>query len=200
MEYKEILKGYLPEKSVDTIFDWIVENKVHLKIAPKRKTKLGDYRPPIKYGNHRISINHDLNKYSFLITLVHEFAHLLVWEKHKSKVKAHGKEWKSTYRELMLNFTGKGVFPSDIEEPLMQSIVNSKASSSSEITLSRCLKKYDDQSHLPSLEELKENAVFAIEGGRKFIKGPKRRTRYKCQCLSDKKYYMVHALTPVYSH
>ncbi len=199
MEHKEILKEYLPEKSIDTIYAWIVDNKVHLKITPKRKTKLGDYRPPIRYNNHRISINHDLNKYAFLITIVHEFAHLFVWEKHKGNVKAHGKEWKLIYRELMLDFTGRGIFPSEIEGFLLKSIVNSKASSTSEIALSRCLKKYDEHAHLPTLEELSENAVFAIEGGRRFIKGPKRRTRYKCQCLSNKKYYMVHALTPVYN-
>jgi len=197
MEEKEILMEYLPEKSVDTIYKWIVEKRVHLKIARERKTKLGDYRPPVYYKNHRISINYNLNKYSFLITLVHEFAHLYVWENHKNKVDPHGKQWKQTYRDLMLNFLDKDIFPQDIESELKKSIKNSKASTASELNLSRIIKKYDSNNGQLTLEELEENTIFLIEGGRRFKKGPKQRTRYKCQNLDNKKIYLVHALTPV---
>lgn len=197
MEEKEVLKEYLPEKSVDTIYNWIVEKSVHLKIARERKTKLGDYRPPVYYKNHRISINYNLNKYSFLITLVHEFAHLYVWERYKNKVDPHGKQWKQTYRDLMLNFLDKEIFPEDIELELKKSIKNSKASTASELNLSRIIKKYDNNYGQTTLEELEENTIFLIEGGRRFKKGPKQRTRYKCQNLDNKKIYLVHALTPV---
>ncbi|PLX03263.1 MAG: sprT domain-containing protein [Marinilabiliales bacterium] len=197
MEEKEVLMEYLPEKSVDTIYKWIVEKSVHLKIARERKTKLGDYRPPINYENHRISINYNLNRYSFLITLVHEFAHLYVWERYKNKVDPHGKQWKQTYRDLMLNFLDKDIFPDDIESELKKSIKNSKASTASELNLSRIIKKYDNNNGQTTLEELEENTIFLIEGGRRFKKGPKQRTRYKCQNLDNKKIYLVHALTPV---
>ncbi len=197
MEEKQVLMDYLPEKSVDTIFKWIVEKSVHLKIARERKTKLGDYRPPVYYKNHRISINYNLNKYSFLITLVHEFAHLYVWEKYKNKVDPHGKQWKQTFRDLMLNFIDKGIFPEDIESELKKSIKNSKASTASELNLSRIIKKYDQNNGQLTLEELEENTIFFIEGGRRFKKGPKQRTRYKCQNMENKKIYLVHALTPV---
>lgn len=197
MEEKQVLMDYLPEKSVDTIFKWIVEKSVHLKIARERKTKLGDYRPPVYYKYHRISINYNLNKYSFLITLVHEFAHLYVWEKYKNKVDPHGKQWKQTFRDLMLNFIDKGIFPEDIESELKKSIKNSKASTASELNLSRIIKKYDQNNGQLTLEELEENTIFFIEGGRRFKKGPKQRTRYKCQNMENKKIYLVHALTPV---
>lgn len=196
MEEKEILKKYLPEGSVNLIFEWIKDKQVHLKISKQRKTKLGDYRPPMQYPNHRISVNHNLNKYSFLITFVHEYAHLLVWENNKNLVNPHGEEWKMEYQRLMYNFLHKGIFPDDIENILSKSIVNSKAASTSDMQLSRILKKYDAPG-LTTLEELEENTFFVIEGGRKFKKGPKQRTRYKCQNLDNKRYYFVHALTPV---
>jgi len=197
MDEKKVLSEYLPEGSVDKTFYWITEKKIHLKISKQRKTKLGDYRPPVHHTNHRISINHNLNKYAFLITLIHEIAHLLVWEKHKGKVEPHGKEWKIEYRNLMYEFLNKGIFPDEIEKVLSKSIINSKASSTSDMNLSRTLKKYDAQTDLLILEDLEENAFFTIDGGRRFKKGPKQRTRYKCQNIENKKFYFVHALTPV---
>ena len=100
--YKDILSDYLPELSVPIVFDWVKSNNVQLKIAKNTTTKLGDYRPPQgRYGFHRISVNHDLNKYNFLLTFVHEFAHLKNWEQHKRNVNPHGKEWKLAFREFL---------------------------------------------------------------------------------------------------
>ena len=198
MEEKNVLSEYLPEGAVEEAFSWIVEKEVHLKISKQRKTKLGDYRPPVYHTNHRISINHNLNKYSFLITFVHEFAHLLVWEKHKGKVDPHGKEWKNEYKRLMLVFLDNDIFPVDLEKVLAKSIENSKAASTSDLKLSRILKKYDNQSDFLTLEDLKENTIFFIEGGRRFKKGQKQRTRYKCQNIDNNKFYLIHALTAVY--
>ena len=39
-------------------------------------------------------MNNNLNKYSFLITITHEIAHMMIWEKHQNKVDPHGEEWK----------------------------------------------------------------------------------------------------------
>lgn len=197
MGEKELLLEYLPEGSVDSVFQWIKDKNIHLKITKQRKTKLGDYRPPTHHPNHRISVNHNLNKFSFLITFVHEFAHLLVWEKKKNLVNPHGKEWKAEYQKLMQNFLHKEIFPNDIENILAKSIINSKASSTSDMHLSRILKKYDAPTDQITLEELEENTLFAIEGGRRFKKGPKQRTRYKCQNIDNKRFYFVHALVAV---
>ncbi len=102
--YKDILLEYLPEKAVPEILNWLENSNVQLKITRNRHTKLGDYRPPIKHKFHKISINYDLNKYNFLITLIHEFAHLNIWEQFKNRVKPHGKEWKEEYSKLLLPF------------------------------------------------------------------------------------------------
>ncbi len=110
-QYKTILNRYLPENSVDQIYDWLQEYNIHLKVSKKRSSKLGDYRPPQNGKGHQITVNYDLNSYAFLITLVHEIAHLLVWEKYRNKVKAHGKEWKETYRQLMAPFMESKYLP-----------------------------------------------------------------------------------------
>ena len=197
MKDDEILVEYLPKKSVKQVMKWIVQKKVHLKITRGRRSKLGDYRPPVNYSNHRISVNHDLNKYSFLITFVHEMAHLNVWEIHQNKVSPHGIEWKAEYRKLMKVVLKNNIFPNDIHQVLSQSIVNSKASSTSELQLTRVLKKYDANSFGISLEDIPENSIFQTESGVQYRKGKKRRTRYLCINLQNNKQYLFHPLSSV---
>ena len=199
MKDKELLAKYLPIGSVDLVMDWIISNNVHLKIAKRRNTKLGDYRPPSsKNPNQRISINHNLNSFAFLITFIHELAHLIVWEKHKNKVAPHGQEWKMEYRILMEPILKKNIFPNELIVVLNKSIINSKASSSSDLHLSRILKKYDPQTEDSNLEDLPINSIFQTETGIRFVKGEKRRTRFICVRVQDNKKYLFHPLTPVY--
>jgi len=197
MKEKEILRQYLPEKSINQVMIWIVQKNVHLKITRNRRSKLGDYRPPVAHPNHRISINHNLNQYSFLITLVHEMAHLNVWENYQNTVTPHGIEWKTEYRTLMKVVLKHDVFPDDIHEVLLQSIINSKASSSADIKLSRVLKKYDEHSTSTHLEDIPDNSVFKTENGNIFKKGKKQRTRYLCLNIENKRQYLFHPLTPI---
>jgi len=197
MKGKEILNQYLPPGAVDLVFEWIVKYHVHLKITKDRKTKLGDYRMPIYHTNHRITVNHNLNQYSFLITFVLELAHLIVFEKYKNAVLPHGDEWKAEYRNLLIHLLERPVFPEDIQKVLKRSVSNIKASSTSDLALSRVLQRYDKNAGHPKLEELEINSVFTIQNGKRFVKGERIRTRIKCQSLQNHKFYLFHPLTPV---
>lgn len=193
---REILTDYLPAGSVDMVIRLVEEYRFQLRITKARRTKLGDYRPPVKKGFHRISVNHNLNPYLFLITLVHEIAHLVVWNQYKNRVKPHGKEWKRVFKELMSQFINDGIFPEDIELPLISYLRNSKASSVSDQKLTRALRKYDDQ-NFKTLEQLHYGKVFKLPDGRSFIRLEKLRTRYRCQSLNNKRFYLINALTEV---
>lgn len=198
MKEKELLTKYLPENAVNKVMNWIIDHNIHLKIAKKRNTKFGDYRPPSNSNsNHRISINYNLNQYAFLITFVHELAHLIVWEYHKNKVTPHGKEWKMEYKSLMEQILTEEIFPSDLITILKQSIISSKASSSSDLKLSRALKKYDPHPVENYLEDLPDNSKFLTSSGITYIKVQKRRTRYLCTNTQNNKQYLFHPLTPV---
>lgn len=195
--YKEILEKYIPDPALELVYGWLVGWKVQLKITRSRSTKLGDYRSPLNGNGHRISINHDLNPYSFLITLIHELAHLIVWEKFGNKVKPHGKEWKSVFGELMGPVMKTRVFPEDVEEALRKYLKNARAASGSDITLTKVLLSYDKKTHL-MLEDLPAEAVFRIHNGREFRKGEKLRKRYRCVCLHSRKNYLINPLMKVY--
>src|ERR1700749_1077248 len=88
------LRSYLPDDCFDEVVYYLQHYKVQLTITRERKTVLGDYRHSHDDKNHRISVNGNLNKYSFLITLLHELAHLFTYERFGHRIQAHGTEWK----------------------------------------------------------------------------------------------------------
>ena len=195
-QYKAILEKYIPEASVELIYEWLRKYKINLKISRKRSSKLGDYRPPQNGKGHQITVNHDLNTYAFLITLVHEIAHLIIWEKYASRVKAHGKEWKQAYRELMLPFFDLNIFPDDISKALKNYLSKSYASSGSDLNMSRVLQRYDPEQVL-TLESLEEGSIFKLPNGKVFKKGARIRKRYRCIRIDDRRVYLVNPLVKV---
>ncbi len=176
------LSTYLPEGSFDDVAKFLTEFKVHLTITRERKSILGDYRNRIHDKNHRISVNGNLNKYSFLITLLHELGHLVSYEKYSNHIQPHGKEWKKEFGQILAGFITKKLFPADIERELIKSLKNPAASSCAEDTLLRILRKYD--THKPGIylvEELPANSIFKVKGGKTFTKGNKIRKRFLCK-------------------
>lgn len=195
---KAILTKYLPDNTVDIIAGWIFHYDFKLKIKKSRASKYGDYRPPLKGTNHQITINHDMNKYAFLITLVHEVAHLTNWNKHRNRVKPHGEEWKSEFKVLMQPFINEEVFPPDVLSALTRYMRDPAASSCSDPHLMRVLKQYDVRVNTVLLEELPANTIFMYSQGRYFVKGEKIRTRFKCVELKTKREYLFSPLAEVY--
>lgn len=186
-----ILHNYIPEKSIPRIHDWLEIYKLHLKIVPVRRTKFGDFRPKHHQKPARITINNDLNKYHFLITLVHEIAHAAVWEKHSRKARPHGLEWQEMYKSKMSVIMELEIFPQELIPTLHSHMQNVKASTCSDAKLYRSLKEFDKPDGYVFLSELKEKCIFKVRGGKQFIKGQKRRTRYLCTEVSSKRNYLV---------
>jgi SprT protein len=193
-----ILNKYVPEQASPLLIHWLIGYQTRLVITGERQTKLGDYRPPYAGAGHSITINHNLNKYSFLITLVHEFAHLSNHLLYKDSVAPHGKEWKLEFKRHMWFFLQSGIFPDDVEKALRRYMANPAASSCSDINLMRILKRYDVDSHLKKhLDELEINTIFKIPDGRIFTKGQLVRKRFKCLEMSTKRLYMISPLMEV---
>jgi len=189
------LNDYLPPGTYEAVLTYLRQYKVHLTVARDRKSVLGDYRHRTNQDNHRISVNGNLNSWSFLITLLHELAHLLAFEHFGNNIMAHGKEWKKVYGGLLDQFLQKKIFPSDIELELLSSLQNPGASSCAEDGLLRVLRRYDKQSHHRLVEELAINTLFRTSDGRVFQKGEKLRKRFKCAEVKTGKVYLF---SPVY--
>ncbi|MGH2623871.1 MAG: SprT-like domain-containing protein, partial [Sphingobacterium sp.] len=180
-DFSKQLSQYLPESAAPIISQWIIDSKCRFKITRARSTKLGDYRAPFKDQPHQITINNNLNSYSFLITTVHEFAHLKTWQNHTNRVKPHGMEWKNTFKGLMDVFLKLNIFPVDITLALINYMNNPAASSCTDLNLYRALKKYDQvKSELTTVDLIPVNQYFTMKNGRLFQKQEKLRKRYKC--------------------
>ena len=192
-----ILYKYIPEKAVPAIAEWIYKFDFKLRIKKSRASKYGDYRPPVQGENHLITINHDMNKYAFLITLIHEIAHLSNWNKNKNKVKPHGEEWKLHYKMLMQQFLTPEIFPVDVINALRKYMNNPAASSCSDLHLLRVLKRYDDRETTVLLEEVKSGTTFSYNTDRFFIKGEQIRKRFKCKEVKTNRIYLFNPLTEV---
>ena len=196
----EILKKYIPEFAVPQIAIWIIEFDFKLKITKERSTKLGDYTSPRDGLNHTITINHNLNQYSFFITLVHEIAHLHTFNQYKNRVNPHGEEWKQSFRILMTPFLSTDHLPLDVLYALRKYLQNPAAASCSDDTLMRTLKLYDTHAtngHLILLEHLPYRTHFLYNGSRIFEKGEKLRKRYRCKEISSGAVYLFSALAEV---
>lgn len=180
----------MPERAIAPCMELIKANAVHLKIVNERITRHGDYRR-LANGQHQITVNATLNKYRFLITLVHEIAHLVAFEKYGRSIKPHGLEWKKTFQYLMLPFIRPEVFPSGLLPLLARHFRNPKASSSTDAHLSIALKGYDEQqSDKTYVFELPLGSVFRLYNGKLFRKGNRRTKRYECVEVNSGKVYL----------
>lgn len=190
------LQQYLPPNTFEPVLHYLQQYKVHLTVARERKSILGDYRHRTPHKNHRISVNGNLNPYAFLITLIHELAHLLTFEQWGNRVQAHGKEWKGVFGQLLAQFIQHKIFPADIEQALVRSISNPAASSCADEVLLRTLRRYDSAAAKARLvEEVPEHGLFKTHDGKVFKKGEKVRKRFKCVEVKTGRLYLF---SPVY--
>lgn len=188
----ETLAKYLPEFAVKPVYDLIVSNEVHLKVVNERVTRHGDYRKA-HTGKHEITVNGSLNKYRFLMTLVHEIAHLVAFEKYGRDIKPHGAEWKHTFQRLMVPFIRPEIFPQQLLPLLARHFRNPSASSDTDTTLSLALKQYDqkeDDKHY--VFQLPYGALFRIHNGKVFQKGALRTKRYECVEVRSGRMYLFN--------
>lgn len=193
------LNNYLPNGAFEPVVQLINHYKVHLTVTKARKSVLGDYRHAFLGANHKISVNGNLNEYEFLITLLHELAHLLCFEQYRNRVEAHGKEWKTIYGQLLAQFIQLGIFPEDIQKALKKTLLNPAATANGETTLLLILRKYDPvkKDGVAFVAHIAEGTLFESQKGKVFRRGKKRRIRIECVEVSTGHIYSFSALTEV---
>lgn len=196
-QHQKVLEKYLPAEFVDSVVELILRHPLEFSIVRPRSTKLGDFRYGPALRRPKITVNGNLNQFSFLITTLHELAHYFAHLEYGGRIKAHGKEWQKTYQKLIYPTIESGHLPKDIEDALLKSLVNVKASSCTDLNLMRVLRNYDENSSSTLfLEDIDENTHFELNG-KWFSKGKLRRKRYLCYELSTRKNYLVSALAEI---
>lgn len=195
-EYQKLRK-YVPEAAADYCIDLWQLYDFPLLIKGDRKTKLGDFRGNRHTKKVSISVNGTLNPHAFLLTYLHELAHLIVWQQHPAGVKPHGPEWQAQFQLLMQPLLNEEVFPVEVLRPLKKYMQRPAASTASCQPLWIALRIQ---------EEKPENALLLaqVPDGQKFrfsntvyMKMEKRRTRVLCQNLSNGRRYLISTAAQV---
>ncbi|TCZ74544.1 SprT-like domain-containing protein [Flaviaesturariibacter aridisoli] len=195
------LARFLPPGTYEPVSAYLNQHTVHLTVARTRKSVLGDYRHRHRGEAHRISVNGDLNTYAFLITLLHELAHLLTFEEFGNRVPPHGAEWKRSFGQLLAQFIQHNVFPEDIRSALERTLHNPAASSCADEVLLRTLRRYDARpADLVLIESLPPGTLFETPDGRVFQKGEKVRKRHRGTEVSTGRVYLFSPVYEVRAH
>jgi len=188
-----ILAKYLPEQAVQPCFELIKEHKAHLKIVNERRTRHGDYRKQAD-GRHLITVNGSLNPYNFLITLIHEIAHLVAFKTYGLRIKPHGIEWKHSFQQLMIPFIRPEIFPQALLPIIANHFRNPSASSDTDAHLALALKQYNQKERDHQyVHEIANGTLFRLKDGRIFKKIGLRVKRYECLEMATGRRFVFHA-------
>lgn len=192
------LRKHIPSPAVPYCYQLWAQQPFQFKLRKTRQSKVGDFS--YKHGQTpQITINDDLHPYLFLITFVHEVAHLRVHHQHGNKAEAHGDEWKDTFKELLQPVMTHEIFPDKLLRGLVRHMSNPKASTFSDPVMTQLLREADPKwSRQTLLSELPEGSLFGLNG-RWYRKGELQRTRVLCVELKTKKKFLVPADMPVQS-
>lgn len=188
---KTNLDSYIPSGAIDPMASLLNDEALVVKVKNERKTRHGDYRL-LPGGKHQITVNANLNQYRFLMTLIHEIAHLEAYKQFGPKIKPHGKEWKYTFKQLMLPFLNPAVFPNDLLPLLAKHFKNPKASSDTDSQLALALKQFDAPNDKNFVFELATGSTFELYNGKIFKKGNKRVKRFECTEIKTGRIYLFN--------
>lgn len=187
-----VLEKFLPEKTLPLLKIWFGDYPCHLKITKNRNNKLGDYRK-LTDKSHLITINGTLDPHLFFFVLTHELAHLIAFEKFGRRISPHGIEWKTTFREMLLESID--VYKEDLKPIILKFSKSPKANfmASPELVKYFHREAEEDLLYLENLEVgdrfSHKKSVFIIEETAK--------KRYLCRNLKTGLKYKVNVLAQV---
>lgn len=183
VQYKilQAFKLHVPEPAVNYCFNLWKQYIFTFKIRKPRLSKAGDYTYIPSKKLHIITVNSNLNPYNFLITYIHEVAHLIAFEKYGRKIMPHGKEWKLSFSTLMQPMLNNNILPDDILKVALRHFKNPKASTSGDPELVRVLSRYNNSQSKNSimLEDIPPGSIFIFRS-KIYQKLEKKRTRIIC--------------------
>jgi len=193
---EEILIKHAPAMAVPYCLALWDNHPFKFKLRKSRQSKVGDFI--CRNGQTpEITVNHDLHPFLFLITYVHEVAHLEVHRQYPRNADPHGSEWKDAFIRLLKPLMNTETFPSKLLRQLSIHMENPKASTFSDSNLTQVLRTFDPKwSSATLLSEIPEGSLFGLRG-KWFKKGSLQRTRYVCVEVKTRRKFLVPADFPV---
>lgn len=184
----KVLSRYLPPTTLETAVSLWTEHPFHFTVTRKRSSKYGDYRyDPVK-NEHTITVNGDLNPYAFLVTFLHEYAHLTTVVRYGTQVSPHGIEWQEEFKRIASSFLSDSILPADVLRVWKAHMEKPRASTTSDLAMITVLRRYDEHNRAIPLFLLPERSHFVFNG-KVYEKGKPLRTRtYATETASGRRY------------
>lgn len=192
---RELFEKYLPTNSINYCVNVSDRYDFELKVSFNRKSKFGHYKYSPTSKLHSISINKGLSKPLFLITFIHELAHLQVMIKYGRGEKPHGQKWKRAFTTLMLPLLNPAIFEDKLLSILANHLKNPKASLSADSSLWSILFP-ETSPNLLSVEDIDIGNYFVFKD-RVFKKVKTRRTRALCYESKSGNNYLIPLLAKI---
>jgi predicted SprT family Zn-dependent metalloprotease len=191
---RQNLNSYLPEAAIEYCFQLSNNYSYQLDFSFDRKTKFGHYKYLPQTKTHIISINKGLSKPLFLITFLHELAHLDVMLRYGKSAKPHGKEWKLTFSQFLVPVLNELNFEPQLLFALRKHIAKPKASLAADPSLWKAL--FETNPSELTLDEIADGELF-IYKNRSFKKLKTRRTRALCYESKTGHNYLIPRLAKI---
>jgi SprT protein len=187
------LEGRIPASTVPFVVNLLLCQPVQVVVTPPRRTRLGSYTSPLPSRPwHRITVNADLNPYAFLVTLLHEIAHMQAFRAASRRIAPHGREWKRAFGKLLSAVVGDPLLPEDFTAVISDMLTNPRASSCGDPTLTAVLSRYDEQTNPnPRVDELPVGCTFRLSSGRVFRHRRRLRTWHLCEEVHTRQTFRV---------
>lgn len=197
-QLEKSLQPFLPEGTAAIYCRQIAGiRSINFKLTRERTSKHGDYRNHVSKWRHQISINVTLSPYHFLVTLLHETAHLFVHERYRNHGDPHGPRWKAAFSEVIQPWIVQGILPPKLAFALENHIRKGYATTTGDAGLLAVFRELESVGQsIITLDSLPPGTVFELQG-HFFRKGEKMRTFYRCYSLTGKKEYRVRGTAEV---
>jgi SprT protein len=195
-ELRQILEKHVPAQSVEYCVGLWKEINFSFTVTRKRSSCFGNHSFRMDRG-HLITVNYDLNPQAFLLTYVHEVAHLRTFEAHqrpkfgllrRKRIDPHGNEWKQSFIQLMKPILNETHFTEQVLTPLRHYMADPKASSVSYHPLAKVLHMQADEGQ--HLSDVAVGVVFKFKD-KLYRKIEVRRTRIICEELNSRNRFLI---------
>jgi SprT protein len=187
----DLLKPFLDDKAVDFVSGLIGSEPVSVTITRQRRTRHGDFRWNATGSKVKITVNRNLGKPEFLITLLHEIAHYFTWKQYGNKARPHGTPWKDNFAGLLQQAVEKELFHSPVKEVVQETMIHKRrlgGTADRELSLITERESGIVRTHV---NDLLPGAVFSLENGLRLRIIKKLRTRFFCQQVGSKRLFYV---------
>lgn len=193
MSKEHILYQYVNnDKIVEYINQLILAiPSLHLKIDHPRTTKLGHMKHDKRNNTFVISLNNNLSPTKFFYVFLHEYAHLLVAQKHKT-YKPHGYEWQLDFFKLLQDAIQKNFFNASVAQSIIQEFfMDGVFSRQRDFNISRTIDQADQIQPSLYIKDISIGTTFMLKNGMQFVLLEKKRTRFLCKEIHSNKKYLI---------